>query len=180
MLVDTIERFLEFMGLSVWQCRHPDVNSYIKRVFGNMRPLLHQNLIEKLVLVTLINGKPRDHVSIKAQVPNPDQAPSSQDLSLIEEELRASILRLSMIEGSIPGLGEDTDFTWNIMIITKPSGNLEQEETLSKSLTNGEWMVDNNQISENVALSHRVSSSHEAETRLIPLKSYRDDFINLA
>ena len=86
-----------------------------------------QNIIEKLFLFNLINGKPRDNVSIKAQVPNPDQAPSSQDLSLIEEELRASILRLSMIEGSIPGLGEDTDFTWNIMIITKPSGNLEQE-----------------------------------------------------
>lgn len=63
-LIDIIERFLEcsvhtwlhshqiyasslfeqrrFMNVAVWQCRHPDVIAYIKRVFSNMRLLLHQ------------------------------------------------------------------------------------------------------------------------------------------
>jgi hypothetical protein len=29
-----------YLGITVWQCRHPEVIGYVKRVFDNMRPLL--------------------------------------------------------------------------------------------------------------------------------------------
>lgn len=79
------------------------------------------------MLVTLVNGKPQDHVSIKTQVSRPEQPPSSQALSVIEEELRSCILRLSMLEANLPSPPQDKDFTWTIMVVTKPSGNLEEE-----------------------------------------------------
>jgi hypothetical protein len=31
-----------FLGVTVWQCRHPEIVAYIKRVLTNVRPLLVQ------------------------------------------------------------------------------------------------------------------------------------------
>jgi hypothetical protein len=29
-----------FLGVTVWQSRHPDINSYIRRVMSNLKPML--------------------------------------------------------------------------------------------------------------------------------------------
>ena len=39
-----------FHGVTVWQSRHPDINSYIRRVVNNMKPLLEQ---VRFILVSL-------------------------------------------------------------------------------------------------------------------------------
>ncbi|RYH24580.1 hypothetical protein EON65_16580 [archaeon] len=77
--------------------------------------------------MTLVDGQPQDHVSIKAQLSSAELSPSSQELALIEEELRSALLRLCMLEGSLSSPPEDKVTTWTIMVVTKPSGNLEEE-----------------------------------------------------
>ena len=32
----------QYLGVSVWQSRHPDINTYVRRVLDNAKPLLAQ------------------------------------------------------------------------------------------------------------------------------------------
>lgn len=102
-----------YLGITVWQCRHPEVVSYIKRVFANMRPLLVQGLVDRLVIVTLLGNKAYDHLTLKCHLllaataaAASNSKPSAQQMSLLQEEFRSVLLRLSMTDASLGKLPE--------------------------------------------------------------------------
>jgi len=55
---------------------------------------------------------------------------------------------------------------------------------MNKALTDGNWFVDNNKLSEQLVVAHRtkqaINDEGTAQPKLLPLKSYRNEHINLS
>lgn len=101
-----------YLGVSVWQSRHPDVNAYVQQVIENAHSILQKNLAERFVVTTETkDGKPLDHVTIKcthdAFGPNRHVADISRShFSVLEEEFRSLVLRMGMLDQQMPKLPE--------------------------------------------------------------------------
>ena len=98
-----------FLGVTIWQSRHPDINSYIRRVLNNARPLMEQDLVDRVVFVTTSStGVVLDHVTIKCftlpqQQHTSDGALNMQsEISQLQEELRSTVLRIGLLDAQLP------------------------------------------------------------------------------
>lgn len=91
-----------YLGITVWSSRHPSVNDYIQRVFDNAHLMLERKLVDKVVIaVDGTDGKPMDHITIKCcMIKNSEDHAHISDYarSILEEEFRATILRLGMLD----------------------------------------------------------------------------------
>lgn len=107
-------------------------------------------------------GSTIEQISLKLHL----TPPSSASVSLIQEELRSTILKLGML----PKIPSPPELSWKIMIITRPSQTPTEEQLLTNSLTSGDWFVDNNQLPESLTLARRSQSGHP---KLLPIKTFR-------
>lgn len=114
-----------YLGVSVWQSRHPEINTYIRRVIDNMRPLLKvvrmillsylchyvtifplgvfflpQDAVERVVFATISStGVPIDHVSIKCRpVGKPDQPQSFDEEDVQWQDLPSSDIEFGTLQ----------------------------------------------------------------------------------
>lgn len=156
-------------SLLVWQCRHPDVTAYVKRVLTNIKPLIQANAVERVILaVKSKRGESLDHFSIKCGLEDGEGAASvgrsvgaeDSEFRSLQEEMVSAILRLSALESN-PNLPRPpADCTWTLLCVTRAAdesaGGGEAVGALRSALHGGEWMVDNNQLTEQAALSRQV------------------------
>lgn len=201
------------VGISVWQSRHPEINSYIKRVLQNTSILLEKRMVDRIIIVVQDSvGTVKEHFTIKCDILGLYVATTrlssepNVDMSTLEEEFRSTLLRIRLIDGQLPKL--PTDCSWSLMVVTKKDLNASMEESLESALTNGEWHIDNNQLTEQQTLAQRSSESgaenpttastgvpitntHKATTEensrvteqspsLVPVKSFRNNLVNLS
>ncbi|KAJ1401200.1 DNA-binding protein, partial [Ochromonadaceae sp. CCMP2298] len=97
-----------YQGVALRQSRHPDINTYIRRVLNNTKPLLEQGLVERVVLaITAPDGSPADYLTIKC---------TAEGLSLVAEELRGTVLRILTLDALMPPLPPDC--TWSLLVVT--------------------------------------------------------------
>lgn len=112
-----------YLGITVWQCRHPQVVEFIKRVFANARTLLRRGLVEKMVFVTTSDNRPWDHTTVRCEFATPStpsSASRSEVLAILEEELQSCMLRLSMTDALL-GKVPDGSSSWTVMMVVKPT-----------------------------------------------------------
>lgn len=142
-------------GMSVWQCRHADVNTFIRRVLANTKPLVESNVLQKVSFVTLdtapqplgnnaattlstsyssnsssIPGAVKDEIAIEFRggawgaisatpTSNPSAPDEVQALVALEEDLRSSLLRLTMALDRMPrfdpGSQQDQCSLWSAL-----------------------------------------------------------------
>eukprot|EP01035_Chromulina_nebulosa_P000460 gene460-646_t len=100
-------------SLLVWQCRHPDVTAYIKRVLTNVNPLIQVSVVERIILaVKDKRGETLDHFSIKCSFEeyeskggrrsSSSSEKDDRDFRTLQEEMVSAILRLSVLELQLP------------------------------------------------------------------------------
>lgn len=83
-----------YLGITVWQSRHPEVNSYISKVLQNAQPLFLERLVDRFVVaIDDRDGKPLEHITIKLS-----REGNASMSDLIQEEYRSTILRLGMLD----------------------------------------------------------------------------------
>ena len=137
--------------IKIWQCRHPDVNSYIRRVLNNVQPLLEACLIEKMVFVIKDrNDNDVDHVAIKCDIYNgvgssDSSIQSFEDAAwLLEQEFTQVLIALSFLDAKKLPYAHP-DYTWLVMFCMKPSSSSSSSSSsspmLSRALHSGEWLV---------------------------------------
>lgn len=56
-----------YLGVSVWQARHPEINAYIRRVLDNARPLfaqVHQHTSHRRVQIVILCNSLRTNTAV--------------------------------------------------------------------------------------------------------------------
>lgn len=140
-----------YLGITVWQSKHPEVNEYVSKVLHNAQPLFLEGLVDRFVIaIDDPDNKPLEHITIKLS--RERMGPMTD---LIHEEYRSTILRLGMLDRQSTRLPED--YSWKLMVVTKVPSTSSNQNLMHKALTDGNWFVDNNKLSEQLALAHRVS-----------------------
>uniref|UniRef100_A0A383V794 HORMA domain-containing protein n=1 Tax=Tetradesmus obliquus TaxID=3088 RepID=A0A383V794_TETOB len=96
-------------GISVSQCRHPDVCLYVGTVLGNLKPLLANDTLQELVVAFYDNlGQLVSKVSFIIQGFNAAAAPP--DWSGLEPAFRSALLRLHFSDNLLRPLPEGSTF----------------------------------------------------------------------
>ena len=159
-------------SLLVWQCRHPDVTTYIKRVLTNINPLIQGGVVERIILaVKDKRGETLDHFSIKCTFERDETEggrrinlfsdEEDRDFRTLQEEMVSAILRLSALESQLPR--PPIDCNWTLLCVTKETdeknADVEAMDALRSALHCGEWMVENNQLTEQITRSKQVQKS---------------------
>lgn len=89
-------------GITVWQCLHPEINSYIHRVILNCRELLSQGVVSRLMIV---NKLPDDNTVVDiislattCHFCNISFHPQLHHFQVLEEEFRSVILKAALLD----------------------------------------------------------------------------------
>jgi len=169
-----------YLGITIWQSRHPEVNEYILKVLQNAKSLFVEGLIDRVIVsIDDKDERPIEHITVKLS-----REKESLVTDLIQEEYRSTLLRLGMLDRLGSKLPED--YNWKLMVVTKVPTTTSNQELMNRTLTDGNWFVDNNKLSEQAALFQRYHSQPDGEEtappqpKLVPLKSYRDEHVNLS
>lgn len=114
-------------GITVFQCRHPDVNAYIKKVLFHAKPLLSRRILQSVMFsvrdpststasniidtVSLSCNIAADAKTAKFSAGNSSKAVNDDTVSIdslnrLEEELRSAILKLSLLDSQLSRLDE--------------------------------------------------------------------------
>lgn len=175
-----------FLGLSVFQSCHPDINFYIKRVIENCRSLLKSNLLDRYVIIIKDEiGNVLQHFSVSLKLDSIKFFhPDSSLLLKMEDEFRSILSRILLIDSDSTALPKEC--TWAIMtVVNNISYHLpENTETLKNALTSGEWYVDNKEDTKipkpNLQQNETTEEHRIRNSRIIPLKSFHYEAISLA
>lgn len=90
-----------YLGITVWQSRHPQVITYIERVIDNAIPIFEKNLVDRMIVaLETKDSQPLDNIIIKCIRPSSSATDELTDSmrSILEEEFRSTILRLGMLD----------------------------------------------------------------------------------
>jgi mitotic spindle assembly checkpoint protein MAD2B len=191
---DLFEERMQY-GLPAMQSRHPDVCRYISKVLENAQPLVAAGLVERLLLqVTLPSGLPAFQVSFAMRLeslhaamhsgsaqaapgfastqtnanimpPTPNPAAALE----LQEELRGSLLKMTMSLAHLPALEQDA--TWSLGLVTLSESTSLQEHpatgtgagtnngggnsnikaskadtAMAHAMQSGQWIVDNDHL----------------------------------
>jgi hypothetical protein len=100
-----------------------------------------------------------DQISLGWKVNNFSNNNDNADNSdrILEEELRSTILRLSLLDVSMKKLSDDC--TWTLMLVTNEHNDKNQSNILQEILVSGEYMIDNNLLPENIAKNKMNNSN---------------------
>jgi hypothetical protein len=185
--------------IPVFQSRHPDVCSYIKRVLDNARPIVEAGFAEKLV-IEVVDGhdRPLYHISfdyslgcqkvsgrelqLGTYMPS-SEAFSADSLHVLQEELRSSLLQLVLSCGRLPVPPEGC--TWNIGLVTSArvdagANSRVRGDCVNDALKSGQWLVDNDGLPERLAsasIGAGNSSSDASGSRtckILPVKKFAE------
>ena len=97
-----------------------------------------------------------DHFNIKCTI----SAKQQHNLSEIQEELVSAILRLPLLASQLPKAPPDCN--WSLLVITNDEQSTSvddhnaQRDALQSALSSGEWMLDNNHLTEQAVISSNV------------------------
>lgn len=150
---------------NVWQCRHPEVNIYIQRVLINVRTLVDHGLIERMVFaVRDKNGVDIDHLFIKCTVEDEQRGDNEADICTLEEEFCSILFAISLLDSKkLPVPAKDC--SWQVMFVTKETdeGNSsmyqQAQSVIENVVRSGQWLVDNNRVTEQVARARRTAQA---------------------
>jgi len=91
-------------GISIWQCRHPDVNAYISRVLTNASSIIQS--IKKLMIISRdASESVVDVITISCKFNNSNIREDRITLNQfrqLEDEFRSMLLRLSLLDTLMP------------------------------------------------------------------------------
>jgi len=115
---DIFERRRKY-GLPISMSRHPDLNNYIYQMLRHTAPLLDEGLAEKIVICFLDPAqKPLERYVVDLQdivvsIPQLNQLiiEEAEVLEELEDQLRASLIKLNFVDSDLPSIPEDTTFT---------------------------------------------------------------------
>jgi hypothetical protein len=133
-------------GVSVWQSVHKDINGYVQRVLGNVKPLLEAGVIAHL-LITITpppsaGGREEVEETISLGCEYQDHQRCSpaglEELDQLERELGAVLLKLALLDG--PALKTDSRFS--LLISTLPCNDDAQLRALEHAASSQQWIVD--------------------------------------
>ena len=125
-------------GMTVFQCRHPDVNIYIKRILSLSKPFIDKNILNSFLftvkdssggvmdIVSLCCSQMNKSTHLKAVCHGMQEKMihktllSVESLDKLEEEFRSTILRLSLLDLQLRRLDDcpgmiDGILMWNII-----------------------------------------------------------------
>ena len=90
-------------NISIWQCIHPEINSYVHRVILNCRDLISSGLLSRLIIISKSPDDTTvvDMMSLAATFhyrANDSFQPEANHFYLLEEEFRSAILKASMLD----------------------------------------------------------------------------------
>eukprot|EP01038_Epipyxis_sp_PR26KG_P006410 gene6410-8823_t len=155
-------------GIAVWQTRHPDINTYIRRVLNNANPLVEQNLLQELIFrISNKDNIPIDDLHIKLSIDVKKLNTINNDLiAILQDEFRSVILRTAMLNEQIGYAPKDCN--WAIIAVTKPVIDEANSEIIQQSLTSGEWYADNFQ-----------PSIEDENLSIIPIRYFNTNGVNL-
>ncbi len=185
--------------IPVYQSRHPDVCSYIKRVLDNARPIVEAGFAEKLVL-EVVDGhdRPLYHISFDYSLGSqkaggqglqlgtsmiPSDAFSADSLHFLQEELRSSLLQLVLSCGRLPVSPEGC--TWNLGLVTcarvdTDANSRVRSDCVNDALKSGQWLVDNDGLPERVASTSVGAGNSSSNTsggracKVLPVKKFAE------
>lgn len=104
-------------GIVTFMSRHPQINTYIHTMLTNVRPLLLRNSIEAIVLLLSDEetAEPREqYIFSTSMLTQNEQQPAT--LSDVESICASTILRIFMLEGSLPSLPTSSPTTFTLFI----------------------------------------------------------------
>ena len=149
------EKELRLGNLSLYRCRHPEVESYIQRVLRNAVKLQEKNLLKEILFTIIDNRKSKGNilhqVVIEGDVHLKGERLEANDIYLLEEELRAVLLKLTLLcnNNNILNNGsnrsnrnrnneednnnEEDDITWAVMVTTKDFSSSTENDNNSHS-----------------------------------------------
>ena len=155
-------------GVYIYQCRHPDVNTYIRKVLIQTRPLLELGLVQKLVYAVSINHEtpPYHQISFDcllksgSSVVNDDSSGDtgySMDVMRdLEEQFRNTLISIMNMPSPSQSISE-TD-VWSLMVLTDNTDDVvngdydtsnKRTDVLQSALNSGNWTIQNDLLIEN-------------------------------
>ena len=166
-------------GLSLWQCRHAEIDAYVRKVLSNSYQLLLAGVIGSYVVTVYdkdnsiceqiaINGEVRGLAMAAGQRVSTEeqQALILSSLEVLETEFQSAILKLKMINDHVPR-ALPPEHRWALLVTT--TAPITHEE-VSSELRSGNWYADSGQLIENQPGRAR---------KVAPLKSIRNELISL-
>lgn len=147
-------------------------SSYIlvyDRVLENSFPLIQEGLADKFILSIIDvsqNNAIVEQLSIHMTI-NKLYPENIQEISRLEEDFRSFLIKLSTVP--FQSKKDKQEYTWNIMVTTKPTAGPHQEALLEVHLTSGEWYVENEFQPEQLAKVKYETTNVRA--KITPVKS---------
>lgn len=156
-------------GARIYQCRHPDVNSYIRNVLVQTRSLLEHGLVQQLVYAVSPDhdSLPYHQISFDCLLSNRsgvNKLEKEQGMDVIrdlEEQFRNTLISIMNMPSPLQVI-QDTD-VWSLMVLTDNSDgemngvcdefvdSKSRAEILRKVLHSGSWTTQNHLLVENRA-----------------------------
>lgn len=112
-------------GVTIFQSRHPEINSYIKRFLCESKKLFSNNLVSSVLMITRddLNDKIFDIIAFSCNFINQTLQPTESSLTLLEEEFRSSLLKIGLLDTQMEKKSEGCRWDLVIELIDSASDN---------------------------------------------------------
>ena len=138
-------------GIQLMRCRHVDVNTYVLRVLENLRPMLYNNTLDRIIINTENKkGETVDQISLRfSNIIDIKLIPDHGMILEMEAELKSVMLKIlqddsrSTSSSFCPAFMDDQ--AWSLLAAVKASLS---DDVIQQALTSSEWMLDNGKLPE--------------------------------
>ncbi|XP_072036246.1 mitotic spindle assembly checkpoint protein MAD2B-like [Amphiura filiformis] len=144
--------------------RHPDVNQYITDVLQGIKPLIIKQEVQCLTVVILSpDRKPIERYVFELAPPTEPPAEDDSYLMILEQSLRAFLLRINTCDSLLQEIPQDCSF--NVLVYTKASATLDMED--SQFVQGFPWIEADTEL------------SSLPDAKMIPLKTMSSHIIKM-
>lgn len=153
-------------GVPVQICSHPGVASYIDGVVEMVHRMLDAGTVHQVVVrLTDTDMKPMETFTLEiGRCAKGISSASYDDLFLLQQNLRATLLKLYVCNGLLQTL--PCECTWTVEVHTRRSTSLEIDDKYK--VNDMMWVMEDNS-----------SSSDDVDSKIIPLKSISTDILTM-
>lgn len=180
-------------GITIWQCRHPEINSYIHRVISNSSNII--NAVKRfMIIVRNSRNNIIDIISISYKFNFLDDAYkiSASHFHHLEDEFRSFLLRLSLLDSMMTKFSEE--FQWDIVIEVNDDLS---DPNIANAIVSGDWYVDNRLLPTNANKDNSSSvvnidmveddrdiisgtGINVLSPKITPIKSFRNEVMDVS
>lgn len=167
-------------GLSLWQCRHTEVDTYVRSVLSNSYQLLLAGVVGSYVVT--VYGQDNniyEQIAISGEVRGLSMAAGQRiaseeqgallraSLEVLESEFQSAILKLKMVNDHMVSRALPAEHRWALLVTTTVPIT---HEEVSSELRSGNWYADSGQL---------LESQQGRASKIVPLKAIHNELISI-